>query len=224
MTPKEILKYVRKAIRDYAGGDQDKWFLANRYVYARLQQDEGKTKRKVKNELWKSNPVCYYCKEKLKSKRGVHLHRLDSNRGYSLDNCVLMHGKCHTKYHAEHTSGNTPGRSFSHNETESEVSILEKSSKRYRGRRCKGKYFLYWWDISPGFFARKYYTVDFVQKGRLKCRVSTEVLKKYLTPERKTSRGKGNWGIRVLKGREGELAFEPPSGDDNWLILRVEWR
>ncbi|MHC4143619.1 MAG: HNH endonuclease signature motif containing protein [Planctomycetota bacterium] len=211
MKPEDILRYVRKAIRDYAGGDPDKWFLANRHIYRRLQLDERKTSKKVKGELWKSNPVCYYCKEKLKSKRGIHIHRLVDNRGYSLENCVLMHQKCHEQYHRENPDKNRP--------------ILKKSSQRYRGKQCKGKYFLYWWDISPGFFKKKYDAIEFVQKDScLKCHVSTEVLKEYLTDERKTSRGNGNWGVRVLRGREGELAFEPPSGSNEWLFLRVEWR
>lgn len=216
MDPKEILKYVRKAIRDYAGDDLDKWFRANRYVYQRLQGDERKMKEKIKNELLKSNPICHYCKETIKVKKGIHLHRLDGNRGYSLENCVLMHQKCHEQYH----KGNPSSQDI--------TKFLKKESQRYTGKLCKSKFFLYWWDISPGFFEKKYDAVEFVQKdSRLKCRVSTAVLKEYLTPERKTSRGKRNWGVRVLKGREGELAFEPPSGpsgDDNWLFLKVEWR
>ena len=224
---KEILKYVRKAIRDYAGDDPDKWFLGNRQVYARLQQDERKTKEKVRKHLKKSNPICNFCKEKFTVKKGIHLHRLDDNRGYSLENCVLMHQKCHEQYHKENPSRRRPGRPSFQDITEPEKLFLEKASKRYKGKRCKGKSFLYWWDISPSFALKmdKSNAVKFVQKDiGNKCCVETEVLKKYLTPERKTSRGKGNWGIRVLKDKENELAFEPPSGDDNWLFLSVEWQ
>jgi len=219
MDPKEILKYVRKVIRDYAGDDPDKWFLANRHVHQRLHGDERKTAEKIKNELLKSNPICHYCKEKLKVKKGIHIHRLDDNRGYSLENCVLMHQKCHEQYHKENASGRGPEHPSSKKVKNGDSLILKKESQPY-----EDKFFLYWWDISHGFFERKYEAVDFVRKdSRLKCRVSTAVLKEFLTEKRKTSRGNGHWGIKVLKGREGELAFEPPSGSKNWLFLKVEW-
>jgi len=218
MDKKEILKYVRKAIRDYAGDDPDKWFCVNRHVYQRLQGDERKPKEKIRKQLLKSKkPICYYCKEKIKVKKGIHLHRLDGNRGYSLENCVLMHPKCHEQYHKENLSGRGPERPSSKEVKEGDNLILKKESQRY-----EDKYFLYWWDISYGFFGRKYDAVDFVQQdSKVKCRVSTAVLKEYLTPERLTSRKK--WGIRVLKGREGELAFEPPTGSNDWLFLKVKW-
>jgi hypothetical protein len=50
---------------------------------------------------------------------------------------------------------------------------------------------------------------------RKRCYVPIPALKGYLTKERQTTRGNGNWGIKVLKGRvlKGEdlLAFEPRS-------------
>jgi len=39
MNPQGILGKTRKAISDYAGDDRDKWFYANRFVFARLQLD-----------------------------------------------------------------------------------------------------------------------------------------------------------------------------------------
>jgi hypothetical protein len=53
--------------------------------------------------------------------------------------------------------------------------------------------------------------------------VPTAALKGYLTKERQTSRGNGNWGIKVLKDRENELAFEPGNKNDKWLFLPVVW-
>ena len=105
MNPQEILNKTREYINDYAGGDLDKWFYANRFVYARLQKDERRTKTPLKKKLLESNQPCYYCKKHFKNKTGVNLHRLDDERGYSLDNCVLMHSECHKKFHAEKPRG-----------------------------------------------------------------------------------------------------------------------
>ena len=48
-------------------------------------------------------------------------------------------------------------------------------------------------------------------------------LKGYLTTERQTNRGNGNWGIKVLENRQDELAFEPGIADNRWLFLPVAW-
>ena len=113
MEPQEILDKTRKAISDYAGNDPDKWFYANRFVFARLQLDERKTKTNVRKELLEANQLCHYCNKQFENKKGVHLHRLDGERGYSLDNCALMHSECHTKFNAENPRGKRPGRSSS---------------------------------------------------------------------------------------------------------------
>jgi len=221
MGPQDILNETRKAIDNYAGDDADKRFYANRFVFARLQLDERKTKTQIKKQLLESNPSCHYCNKAFEVKTGIHLHRLDGNCGYTLENCALMHGECHTQYHAENPSGKRPGRPSSPNREETEAPILEKVSKRY-----EDKTFLYWWDISPGFLNKidRYDAIEFVQKdSRERCYVPTTALKGYLAEERKTSRGKGNWGIRVLKDREGELAFEPGTKNDKWLFLPVVW-
>jgi len=56
-----------------------------------------------------------------------------------------------------------------------------------------------------------------------RCTVSVKELLPFLTPERQTTRGDGNWGIKVLKDRPDELAFEPPTGSDDWLFMSVTW-
>ena len=99
--------------------------------------------------------------------------------------------------------------------------ILRKSSKRYEDFA-----FFYWWDISPGFLNKmdKYQAVEFVQKDTgQRCTVPIHALKGYLTKERQTSRGRGNWGIKILKNRQDELAFEPGIADNRWLYLPVTW-
>jgi hypothetical protein len=101
------------------------------------------------------------------------------------------------------------------------MAILKKESKRYEGKR-----FLYWWDISPGFLETigRYEVVEFVKKDtREKCSLPVEALKGFLTEERQTTRGSGNWGIRILAERGNELAFEPGRKEDKYLFLPVVW-
>jgi len=221
MEPQEILDQTRKAISDHAGNDPDKWFYANRFVFARLQLDERKTKTQIKKELLEANKPCYYCDKPIDNKVGVHLHRINGGRGYSVDNCVLMHPDCHTKYHAENPRGARPDRPTAQKEGDSVAPVLEKVSKRYEGHS-----FVYWWDISPGFSAKidHYEAIEFVKKDTgERSYVPTVALKGYLTEERRTTRGNGNWGIKVLKDREGELAFEPGNRNGTWLFLPVVW-
>ncbi|MDP6543487.1 MAG: hypothetical protein QGH60_05805 [Phycisphaerae bacterium] len=40
MEPNEILENVRQLIAEYSVGDPDKWWNANRFVFARLMLDE----------------------------------------------------------------------------------------------------------------------------------------------------------------------------------------
>ena len=96
---------------------------------------------------------------------------------------------------------------------------LQKESKRYEP-------FLYWWDITPrrANDLDKYDTVEFIKKDTGKsCIVPTEKLRKFLTNTRQTTRGEGNWGIRVLLDHPNELAFEPGTADGDWLFLPVVW-
>jgi len=221
MDAKEILEATRRAISECAGGDPDKWFYANRFVFARLQWDERRTKTKIKKELLEGeNPSCGYsgCGKSIDSKRGVHLHRRDTTRGYSRDNCVLMHPACHMKYHAEHPPGPRDETSGEDERNASEA-VLKKESKRHEGQR-----FFYWWDVTPSLLGRldRYEAVEFIKKDTgERCCVPVPALKGYLTEERRTS--KGNWSIKVLKGKEDQLAFEPGAKTGKWLHLPVIW-
>ena len=221
MEPEEILDNVREAIREHSGGDADRWFYANRFVFARLQLDERRTKTQIKAELMKSGVACHYCGQAIGDRSGVHLHRIDGERGYSAGNCALMHAECHGKYHSENPRGARPGRPRGGKAAVSANPILKKVSKRY-----DDKGFIYWWDISPGFIDKmeKYEAVEFVKKDSgERCHVPTPALRGYLTKQRQTSRGTGNWGIKVLKEREAELAFEPGGKESEWLFLPVVW-
>ncbi len=216
----EILRATREAIKDYAGDDADKWFYANRYVFARLQLDERKIKSRIKGELIETDAPCAYCQRRFESKTGIHLHRIDSKRGYSLENAVLMHAECHNRHHAE-----SRNREFvtEPNETTSDQTqgTLTKYSKRYDNSA-----FLYWWDITPNLAANltTYDFVQFVKKDVDEyCSVSPGVLTGFLVGDRQTSRGDGNWGIKVLKEHPNELAFEPPRRGEEWLFLPVMW-
>jgi len=61
MTPREILDRTRVLINEYAAGDPDRWWYANRFVFARLQLDERKTKAGIKRELLDSRKPCHSC-------------------------------------------------------------------------------------------------------------------------------------------------------------------
>ncbi len=216
MEPQEILNRTRKAIRDHAGNNPDKWFYANRFVFARLQLDERKTKTQIKRDLLQAQKLCPHCNKPFESGAGVHLHRRDGSRGYSLDNCTLMHPGCHIEHHKDSLCEAGIG-----DLGEVASPVLEKTSRRY-----DGKLFLYWWDINPVFLNKMdlYEAVEFVRNDTgERCHVPTPALKGFLTKERQTGRGKGNWGIKVLRERDGELAFEPGTKKNQWLFLPVVW-
>ena len=89
-----------------------------------------------------------------------------------------------------------------------------------------GEHFLHQWDITPQVKAELdgYGDVAFIRHDtRMRASVPVETLKGYLTPERQTTRGEGNWGVRILVGHEDELAFEPGPGGGEWVMLPVEW-
>jgi len=220
MKPEEILETTRKAIRDCAGDDPDRWFYANRYVFARLQLDERKVKTGIKRRLLDSGGPCSYCGRPFESNVGLHLHRLDGTRGYRLVNCALMHGKCHQRHHAEHPHKAISGEP-GENAGDAGSGVLVKHSRRYD----KGR-FLYWWDITPNLAALldQYDAVEFVRKDTgEKCSVAPAMLRGFLTSDRQTSRGGGNWGIKVLADRPEELAFEPARRGGEWLFVPVVW-
>lgn len=220
MELEEILRWTRAAIREHAGDDSDKLFYANRYVFARLQLDERKVKTGIKKQLLKSDRPCAHCGEPFDSKVGLPLHRIDGARGYSPDNCVLMHPECHKRYHAEHPQRESSGEAGDVGEDSGGGSLV-KYSKRYDTGA-----FRYWWDITPKLAASlgRYEAVEFVKKDAgERCSVPPQALTGFLTDDRQTSRGDGNWGIKVLADRPEELAFEPARKGDNWLFLPVAW-
>ena len=97
-----------------------------------------------------------------------------------------------------------------------------KWSKRYHD-----KPFMYWWDISPGMTDAlgNFDVIKFVKKDTgERCIVQPAALKKFLTTDRQTTRGRGNWGVKVLKDHQDELAFEPGTGGTGkYLFLPVIW-
>ena len=219
MGPEQILNNTRHLIKDEAAGDADRWFYMNRHVFARLALDERKTKTAIKRRLLESNVPCHACRKPFETRIDVHLHRLDRARGYSDDNCVLMHALCHRDYEKHRTEEDLPGGKRS--KTPEATPILRRESKAYAQ-----KSFSYWWDIPPALAdrLRAYEVIQFVKKDTKEyCTLPVEAISGFLKPERKTSRGAGNWGVRVLKGHDGELAFEPGTKQDKWLFLAVVW-
>ena len=215
MEHKEILEQTRRMIREHASDDPDKWWYANRYVFARLMLDERKTKTSIKRDLFEASKPCHYCEKPFETRRNVHLHRLDQTKGYSKDNCVLMHAKCHQQCHAE-------SKMEESSVIEEKEAILVKQSKKYDEMP-----FLYWWDISPGLkdSLDRFDMVEFVKKDSgERCIVPPAALKGFLTPDRQTTRATGNWGIKVLKDHQDELAFEPGTVKaGKYLFLPVIW-
>ena len=191
-------------------------------MFARLQLDERRTKVQIKKDLLATQPRCGYdeCNLVFDGKRGIHLHRIDGTRGYTRQNCVLMHNECHTKYHTDHPAGRRGGRPLGKRASPARP-ILRTASKRYEGAS-----FLYWWDISANSLDKThdYEEIEFIKKDtRERCSVPILAIEGYLTTERQTSRNNGSWGIRVLRDRPDELAFEPGKGDARWLFLPVVW-
>lgn len=66
--------------------------------------------------------------------------------------------------------------------------------------------------------------MEFVEKDTGEhCILSARELKPFLAAQRQTTRGAGNWGVKVLRERPDELAFEPGRGGGEWLFLPVVW-
>lgn len=219
LTPEEILADTRKRILKHADGDPDAWFYANRFIFARLQLDERKTKVKVKKYLLDNNSVCHRCGRPFETRIGVHLHRVDGEKGYSRANCVLMHGPCHVQHHSDAAEA---GPAYSASDAgQLPTGVVSKESKRYEDR-----YWLYWWDISPTLHARmgNVSALEFVQKdSNATCLVETASLLELLTPERQTTRGQGNWGLRVLKNNPDCIAIESTEPQHTWPTLATTW-
>jgi len=103
---------------------------------------------------------------------------------------------------------------------------VDKSAVVKRSKRYYDGAFLYWWDFSPswGSALGDYESVEFVKKDSGEsCICSAQELTPFLVGRRQTSRGAGNWGVKVLRERPDELAFEPGRGGGEWLFLPVVW-
>jgi hypothetical protein len=205
---KRILQHCRKLIMKAAGDDKDKWFLINRWVFARLQLDERKTKQKIKKELKERSAKCQKCKKKSTK---LHLHRKNIKKGYSKSNCELLCPDCHRKVHRKRTQS-------------IQYPYLTKRSKRYDSK-VYDKKFLYWWDITPNKREQlgDYRAVIFIEKdeeGRddKEHIVNSKYLKRLLTKKYQTTRGDGNWGIRILS--DGKLYVEPGKKSKNWKPIK----
>jgi len=92
----KILKATRAAVAHAADKDPDFYFSVNRWVFARLHQDEIRKKRPIKAALWKSGmQSCRACGQGFKSLKGVEIHRKNGKLAYSVDNCELLCRDCH---------------------------------------------------------------------------------------------------------------------------------
>ena len=96
----EILKLARAAIKSAADDDIDLHFRINRWVFARLHQDEIRVKQPIKKALFKSGiAACQACGQQFASPKGVELHRKNAAAGYSIENCELLCRDCHSELH-----------------------------------------------------------------------------------------------------------------------------
>lgn len=93
-----ILDHVRLMIKEIAKDDENFTFKLNRWVYARLMQDEIRKKRPIKQELWDLGmKSCQVCGKEFQTLKGVEMHRKDGARAYSISNCELLCRPCHQK-------------------------------------------------------------------------------------------------------------------------------
>ena len=93
----EELDRIRAFLTEYADGDEDLYFYANRFIFARLQLDARKPHKRIRAALLAVSDECSACGEKLIGR--LHLRRIDSGAGYSVDNCELLYERCHEKHH-----------------------------------------------------------------------------------------------------------------------------
>jgi len=90
-----ILSHVRFVINETITDDASR-FKLNRWVYSRLQQDENKQKRPIKQKMWDYGiQSCQACGKNFNTSKGVEIHRKDSSKGYSVENCELLCRPCH---------------------------------------------------------------------------------------------------------------------------------
>lgn len=92
----KVLDHARFVIDLAAGDNPDLRLKLNRWVFARLMQDEIRAKRPIKHGLWDAGiRACQACGQKFSALKGVELHRKDGNKGYSAENCELLCRECH---------------------------------------------------------------------------------------------------------------------------------
>ncbi len=98
-----LLNHIRSMVQETAGDDPDLRFKLNRWIYARLQQDDRTASRLIKKELWDlgiHHCQDQKCRKKFRTLKGVEIHRIDSSHAYSLENCELLCKPCHQKLHS----------------------------------------------------------------------------------------------------------------------------
>lgn len=92
----KILRYARQTMQREAGDKQHVQFATNRWVYQRLAIDERNSKKEIKQAIWDEKVrTCRICQIKFATLTGLHLHRINDSKGYSYDNCELLHKACH---------------------------------------------------------------------------------------------------------------------------------
>lgn len=91
-----ILRQVRFILDETSHDDDNLRFKLNRWVYARLQLDEIRVKRPIKQALWDAGQTsCAECRKKFPTLKGVEIHRKNESLAYSAKNCVLLCRPCH---------------------------------------------------------------------------------------------------------------------------------
>lgn len=97
----QILNHINFIFLDIsAKNDSDLRFKINRWVYSRLLQAEVRAKRPIKKQLWNGGMrSCQAagCPKKFSTLKNVEIHRKDSTKAYSVENCILVCRECHEK-------------------------------------------------------------------------------------------------------------------------------
>jgi len=96
----QILDHINFVLDVSAKNDSDLRFKINRWVYSRLLQAEVRAKRPIKKQLWNGGMrSCQAagCLKKFSTLKNVEIHRKDSTKAYSVENCILVCRECHEK-------------------------------------------------------------------------------------------------------------------------------
>ena len=95
----DLLDELKKKMSDSVGND-DLYFLLNRFVWVRLRKYEDDKKKDVKEKLIDMNGIeCVDCGERFGHPKKLHLHRIDENKSYAIENCEMLCKECHYKVH-----------------------------------------------------------------------------------------------------------------------------